>query len=197
MKDYSQHKESTFILNYLQQNKKYKKIPKLFIDIGALDGVRNSNARMFMELGWKGILFEPNPNSFTQLYKNTRKLKCDIYNIAISNDSGVTGFEIVTRKNFEGHSNVNTKGNYNIFMTTLDNIISENTPVGILDIDAEGHDSTILQYILEDTKIRPHIIMVEANSDKELKLQRDLLNGSKEYKEIKKISVNTIWERVS
>lgn len=196
MRDYSQHKESKWLYDYLAKNKKYKETPKLFVDIGALDGTTNSNARMFLELGWKGILFEPNPKSFFKLFTNTRNFNCDIFNVAISKELSTAKFEIVDRKNFEGHSNLNNKGNYTVLVSPLEVFISENEPIGILDIDAEGHDTKILQYLLEDTKIRPYYIIIEANSKEELKKQRQILNNSTVYKELTKISVNTIWERL-
>ena len=33
--------------------------PEVFVDIGALDGITNSNPRLFLSQGWKGILFDP------------------------------------------------------------------------------------------------------------------------------------------
>jgi hypothetical protein len=42
-----------------------------FLDIGALDGVRDSNTLALERvLGWKGVLIEASPTSFSELQKN-------------------------------------------------------------------------------------------------------------------------------
>lgn len=43
---------------------------RVFIDIGAFDGVTFSNTWMLTENGWRGILVEPNPIAFSSLMKN-------------------------------------------------------------------------------------------------------------------------------
>ena len=43
MKDYSQHGESTYLYEFIKD----KNITKYFVEVGALDGKTNSNARMF------------------------------------------------------------------------------------------------------------------------------------------------------
>ena len=57
MKDFSQHGESIWLYNYIAENNIMT--PEVFVDIGALDGITNSNARLFLSQGWKGILFQP------------------------------------------------------------------------------------------------------------------------------------------
>ncbi len=43
----------------------------VFIEIGALDGLKLSNSKVYEEvLGWSGLLVEPTPNVFQQLLKN-------------------------------------------------------------------------------------------------------------------------------
>jgi FkbM family methyltransferase len=39
------------------------------VDIGAADGVRFSNSKYFIDIGWKAILIEPNPSTFNMLSK--------------------------------------------------------------------------------------------------------------------------------
>lgn len=58
--------------------------PGYFIDIGAYDGISNSNTFLLEQNGWKGICFEPNPNVFTKLENNRDCLCC---NMAISDES--------------------------------------------------------------------------------------------------------------
>lgn len=52
-----------------------------FVDIGAYDGVSNSNTYLLEQHGWSGICFEPNPIAFKKLRENRQ---CACCNIAIS-----------------------------------------------------------------------------------------------------------------
>jgi hypothetical protein len=41
-----------------------------FLDVGAFDGVVNSNTRMLSDAGWGGVCVEPSPPAFCQLMRN-------------------------------------------------------------------------------------------------------------------------------
>jgi len=58
--------------------------PGFFVDIGAYDGISNSNTFLLEQNGWKGICFEPNPNVFSRLRENRI---CNCCNMAISDES--------------------------------------------------------------------------------------------------------------
>ncbi|MCH9620733.1 MAG: hypothetical protein S4CHLAM20_01340 [Chlamydiia bacterium] len=60
-----------------------------FIDIGAHEGVFNSNSYYFEKLGWDGICFEPDPRSFAEL-KKVRN--CILYNFAVGSEEKVENF---------------------------------------------------------------------------------------------------------
>lgn len=62
MKDYSQYREQEFLINYFNQNNN-----KYLVDIGAADGITNSNTRYLLENGWSGILVEPNKKNYDKL----------------------------------------------------------------------------------------------------------------------------------
>lgn len=81
--NYSQNKEQEVILNYFGSH------IGTFCDIGANDGVTFSNTRALSELGWKGVLIEPDPAAFEKLkaaYQDYRQLYT--YPYAISNYNG-------------------------------------------------------------------------------------------------------------
>jgi FkbM family methyltransferase len=61
---YSQYEEETIIANFFGPS-----FVGTFLDIGAADGVRNSNTRALAERGWKGWLVEPLPSAFSELLK--------------------------------------------------------------------------------------------------------------------------------
>ena len=53
--DYSQGYEQDFLIEYFNNKKN-----GLLVDIGAADGINNSNTRYLIENGWEGLLVEPN-----------------------------------------------------------------------------------------------------------------------------------------
>lgn len=58
---YSQEGEEAFLLEH------FKGRTGKFLDIGAADGIKFSNTRALAELGWSGVLVEPNPHQFVKL----------------------------------------------------------------------------------------------------------------------------------
>lgn len=59
---YSQYDEE-HILDFFFKKKK----DGFVVDIGAADGVSNSNSRKLILDGWSGLLVEPNPNNYNKL----------------------------------------------------------------------------------------------------------------------------------
>ena len=71
MNRYSQYNEEGFIDSFFKN-----KNNGFLVDIGAADGITNSNSRFLIEKGWGGILIEPNTKNFNKLqdlYKNNKK----------------------------------------------------------------------------------------------------------------------------
>ena len=62
--DYSQYEEQSFLLNYFKDNTR-----GTLVDIGAADGINNSNSKKLIELGWSGLLVEPTPLNYQKLIK--------------------------------------------------------------------------------------------------------------------------------
>ena len=75
---------------YFNENFFKNKRDGVFVDIGAYDGITNSNSWFFeKELGWKGICIEPLPHA----YKKLREMRnCICVNAAISDKEGVANF---------------------------------------------------------------------------------------------------------
>jgi FkbM family methyltransferase len=57
----SQYGEDNFILEFFGDKLGF------LCDIGAADGLRYSNSRTLLSMGWEGLLIEPNKNSFAKL----------------------------------------------------------------------------------------------------------------------------------
>lgn len=74
MKDYSQHGEQDHILEFFKGQPTGR-----FLDIGAFDGMTNSNTRALSDVGWDGVCVEANPISFIKLLANhqhSTKVSC-------------------------------------------------------------------------------------------------------------------------
>lgn len=56
-----------------------------FIEAGANDGIAQTNTLLFEELGWKGLLVEPNPHKFKECRENRRN--CIVENYALVDSS--------------------------------------------------------------------------------------------------------------
>ena len=63
----SQYGEHETILKYFEGR---DPAAHRFLDIGAFDGVTNSNTRPLADLGWSGVLVEPCPPAFCLLMRN-------------------------------------------------------------------------------------------------------------------------------
>ena len=64
--NYDQHRERRCIVDYIRKNN--LSVPTVYVDIGASDGVCNSNSRYFIHQGWVGYLFEPCPVKLLSIY---------------------------------------------------------------------------------------------------------------------------------
>ena len=98
---------SKFCANKITFSQKYQDLFVLynlshgsFIEIGASDGVTDNNTFLLENLGWKGILFEPNKNYSKELKKNR---KCMVDNRAVYAESEHTvDFSIDRTATFSG-----------------------------------------------------------------------------------------------
>jgi FkbM family methyltransferase len=81
--DYSQYGEQEFLLKFFEN-----KTDGILVDIGAADGITNSNSRKLLEMGWSGLLVEPNTSNFEKLqitYSNNENIK--MFNLGCSSES--------------------------------------------------------------------------------------------------------------
>lgn len=78
---FSQYDEENIIDSFFK-----KKKDGFVVEIGAADGINNSNSRKLILDGWSALLIEPNPNNFSKLeklYPENDKVK--ILNLGCSN----------------------------------------------------------------------------------------------------------------
>lgn len=150
-----------------------------YVEIGALDGVVNSQSFIFeKELKWDGIVVEPNPiwHENLQIYRN-----CKISKSAISNKNGTELFEcreisafsgLVSNKNEHRISNVEKEIEIET-ITLLDLLDNNNAPneINWVAIDTEGGEFDILtHYFKNNQKYKIDLINIETNYFDELNL---------------------------
>lgn len=147
--------------------------PRTLVEVGANDGVTLSNSRNLLLDGWRGVLVEPHPTTFSRLQANTAGTNVHLFNCAASESDGEAQLYEDTSK---GGSNLMAT------LTTADNTWYDHTrsdrslPVGLrrlehildeanfdhdftlLSTDTEGHDTSVLAGLGE---YRPRVILTE------------------------------------
>lgn len=159
MKDHTQYGEKLIIDSYFQQRTGF------FLDIGAADGVTNSNTYHLSQYGWNGILIEPCHHfldSIKKIYEGQTNIQ--VFEGAISDFDGETTFYVYETAEDSQISTINLyqkqtiessgwfKGKftdeYIVKVLTPQSLFSlMNVPnkIEFVDIDAEGSDMNILR----------------------------------------------------
>jgi len=154
----------------------FKRIIKpgmVIIDIGAHIGYYT---RLFSRLTGEGgqvLSFEPDPDNFGLLRKNTLNLKnIKLFNLAVSDQSGETNFYKV--KNSTGcHSIIETDNADKITVSAIkidDFIKQKNLKIDAIKIDIEGGETKALSGMTEFFKNTSHLKLVTELSADSLKL---------------------------
>lgn len=146
-----------------------------YVEIGALDGVVNSQSFIFeKQLNWNGIVVEPNPSwhEILEIYRKCRISKC-----AISNKKGNAEFECREIPAFSGLKSVisdyrisDIKDTILVETITLLDLLNDNNAPDTIDwisIDTEGAELDILTYFFDkNKKYKVNLINFEANDDR-------------------------------
>lgn len=203
MKYYSQYGQDKFIYENFFINKKQG----FFIDIGASDPVNGSNTMFFEQLGWTGILIEPNKKDYENLIIS-RKTPAE--NVAIYSNSGTYKFllcdgytKVLSGLLHEQHPShlqriVNEFFSYggslqivDVKTTTLPELLKKYNKnyIDYLSIDTEGSEYSILSKInFDDVFIK--CISVENNyNDNKIE---NLLLGNK-FKKVIRMECDEIY----
>lgn len=150
---------------------------KIVMDVGANDGYNLSNSYSLIEMGWKGILVEPNPHTCNRMIelwgKNTNVL---IFKGALSNFIGSTklfadneGFDkqsfsstIDTADNEWTREVINKEQSIEVEVTTISDLLNDikltQRNFAYLSVDTEGHDISVLEGL---GQFRPSVITTE------------------------------------
>ncbi len=163
---YSQWGQDTLIEDFFSFNPPAYKI---FVDVGAYDGITISNTHYLYKAGWNGLCVEPVLNNYQKLcetYKDTR-IKC--IRMAVSLTEG----EVLVSKQGTGSSIIpNKEGciSERVVSSRLTTLLAANKidNIDFLSIDAEGYDFEALQSI-DLNKYSPKLIVIEYNTNAEEK----------------------------
>ena len=168
-----------------------KKENGFYCEVGALDGKELSNTfYLEKELGWSGILCEPN-KSYQDLIKKNRP-----NNILVPEPLYFKENEEVNFTELEGgrsgiDKNSKNKKSYKLKTTTLNKVLesnSNNKNINYISIDTEGTEYEIIKE-LDFDRFYPEIITIEHNYDKE---KRDKI-----YKFLKMKNYNRYFKSIS
>lgn len=207
---YSQCQEDIFLNENIFKNKQNG----VYIELGALDGVKYSNTKFFEDsLNWKGILIEPHPEKFKLLQKNRSNnflfnnlISCYKepleFRYFVDRHAAVSGVESTLSQHhfdtyFESNDELNKASPQNkIFIKpkSLTEIVKSTklTHIDLLSLDVEGHEYEVLKSW--DFSIPIDIILIEtlgAQPEKDELCRKILIQNN--YKFITKYKHNEIY----
>ena len=149
------------------------------IEVGAYDGIKGSNTKLFEDRGWEVVCIEPNPYIFPKLIEN-RKGPCleaacgdanemrelEIFDFQSNIQSSLTSLATDPRLIEDYADAIKHRHKVTVMVNTLDLILRSLgwTTVDFISIDTEGTELSVLRG-LDLTKIRPKLLVVEDNYD--------------------------------
>jgi FkbM family methyltransferase len=139
-----------------------------YVDIGAHDGVTDSNTLRFDRQGWRGVCVEPHRVYYPRLRVNRPNAKC--LDVAIwKEDVDEIIFHATTPGGWSRlvepllNADWQMVTNYKVRAITMKRLLEEQTvpaPFELLSIDVEGHESEVLS-TFDVSKYRPRVAIVE------------------------------------
>jgi FkbM family methyltransferase len=183
--------------------------PMWLVDVGANDGITNSNTWGFVRDGWHSVLVEPNPTVAQKLHRNVAAFaNAVVVQKACSSDSGTielviydddpTGMLTSVDRNggrVRGDGDNRMSKIVTVQTETLSKIVSDaGVPedFSLLSIDTEGLDLEVLQSLNPATH-RPRIIVTETDELEKVESRKRNLLQERGYRLETIVGVNTIW----
>lgn len=197
---YSQCGEDKFLYeNYFKDDETEN---GFFIELGAMDGVTYSNTLFYEnQLGWNGVLIEPQVQMFRQLERN--RPKCYNFNYAISEIDGevvFTGYNAIGGVDsdmtdwYKKDHNWSDKDKYIVKSKPMKSVLKD-VPISKVDlfsIDVEGGELSVLNTF--DWNIHVRIILIEMTKyDPERNDKIRKLLDEKNFVFANKVAANEVW----
>lgn len=184
-KSYGQLKQDVLALDFFRS---YQASERVFLDLGAFDGVSFSNTHLFFQTGWSGVCVEPCSKNFRKLevlYKDTKvipvqaaatdyigELELNIATIPWAKDWG-SDVSSPSQEAIERWPDYVWEKEV-VPATTVNQILvsKQINKVDFVSIDVEGQEMAALRGF-DLQKYQPHLIVVEYSDALE---RRDLLD---------------------
>ena len=208
-RDYSQFGEQSLIIQFFGRDFK-----GYFLDIGASDGIADSNTRALFECGWTGTLVEPVPEEYWRLEDNYAGSQgIQLVNAAVSEYDGFGEMWVCRRiKRSDGRfDNRNTLDHHfaesaasasnpalydprEVRTITVETLLKRmgRTAVDFLCVDTEGLDFQIMRGLLEHG-VRPQLVVWEADKDPSDVAAMEVLLTGCGLREVFRTHVNRGW----
>jgi FkbM family methyltransferase len=180
--------------------------PGVFVEVGALDGIRYSNTYSFEQAGWTGICVEAHPD-YIEIVRKNRPHSTVVFAAAGNEDKTVT-FHTNKRGSLSSLDSslkdyFETYGEYftgfepvEVAMKRLDTILADaniQSPIDILSVDVEGAELLVLQG-LDIERYQPRVIVLEAiNAEKLAECDQHLASFG--YQNARRVSSNSFYAR--
>ena len=141
----------------------------VFVEFGAFDGLKHSNSFSFEQLGWRGMVLEPDSDRVAECRSNRR---CDVLHAAVVGAGGPEFVEFLKDPSDGELSHIAGYGtdraklaavSERVTTITLDAALERLGSVDFLSMDTEGSEADILE--TTSFGVLPRIIVVEHNYD--------------------------------
>ena len=167
-KNVSQHGTQKIIFKYFAE---HPPAHNILVDVGAW-GMEMSNTFALLELGWKGLLIDANPERLKNIRDDFAGLNVEILNVGCSDARGRFPFyfhKSETSNSFDPDWDAADKTGVSVSVEVfpLDTLLLErNFPFDfdLLSVDAEGMDEKILNKLFASSAYRPRLVVTEIKS---------------------------------
>jgi FkbM family methyltransferase len=169
----SQFGEVEHIFNHALSNFIHSKV---VVDVGAADSELSNSIDLIRYFGFYGLLIEANPVLAADMSFQTKGLNCKVLSLAIGTKSGRANLFLGINKHISSLDEAETaswgpiRGKIEVEVKTLHAVLkAESIPkkFGLLTIDIEGLDLSVLDSLIQESKYRPQIIIFEFGKDSE------------------------------
>ncbi len=152
---------------------------KIFVDVGAFDGITYSNTyRLFKGNNWYGIYVEPNPISIESLKKNCQPIKSyTLHECAAGSSDHIA--KLYLDNEFSCMYSMPNKEFIQIKVKTLNNILSDISKYNLLSLDVEGYEIEVLKNY-DISQHSPEVCIVETH-DKNPNFNKTITKYCDEY----------------
>jgi FkbM family methyltransferase len=165
-----------------------------FVEVGANDPEKWSQTFHLEQLGWSGIVVEPQPDLAAALRARRRAKVCAVACSAPENAGKSMPLHLAgIHSSFDPRlkvAAVRAAGAVDVPLTTLDRILDDSgapTPLDFLAIDVEGHEIEVLRGF-DFARWRPRLILIE---DLVLDLALHRFMRARGYKWVRRTDINS------